>query len=137
MKEVFAMLRLLIAGFAVLVLAVNLMVIDYTLRITNANTSDVISKLTHAGLIAVLLGAAIFVVGFIRGFRKNLSPETSAIFTAGSSMFVIGASTVIRAIGHDYETAVKYGAWAAAGMGFIMVMIYAIHQYIQIRNSNN
>ena len=131
------MLRLLIAGFAVLVLAVNLMVIDYTLRITNANTSDVISKLTHAGLIAVLLGAAIFVVGFIRGFRKNLSPETSAIFTAGSSMFVIGASTVIRAIGHDYETAVKYGAWAAAGMGFIMVMIYAIHQYIQIRNSNN
>ena len=129
------MLRLLIAGFAVLVLAVNLMVIDYTLRITNANTPEVISKLTQTGLIAVLLGAAIFVVGFIRGFRKNLSPETSAIFTAGSSMFVIGASTVIRAIGHDYETAVKYGAWVAAGIGFTMVMIYAIHQYIQIRNS--
>lgn len=122
------MIRLLIAGFAALILGLNLMMIHYALRITPESPAEIVSKLTQLGSIVTVIGFIILTIGLIRGFRGNLSPEATAILSAGSSVTVIGISTIISAQGHNNVEIINSGAWAATGIGFILVVIYAIYQ---------
>ncbi len=126
------MIRLLIAGFAALILGLNLMMIHYALRITPESLVEIGSKLTKMGSIVTIIGFIILAIGLIRGFRGNLSPETTAILSAGSSVTVIGISTIISAQGNNNEVVINAGAWAATGIGFILVAMYAIYQYRRI-----
>jgi hypothetical protein len=75
------------------------------------------------------------VIGSIRGFRANLSPETTATLTTGAAIFVIGISTIIAVHGYGNEEYVRNGAWAATGIGATFTIIYASLRYRQIRNS--
>lgn len=129
------MIRLLIAGFAALILGLNLMMIHYVIRITPESPLEIVNELTRVGSIVTIIGFIILVIGLIQGFRGKLSPETAAILLAGSSVTVIGISTIIGGRGHNNETAIYTGAWTSTGIGFILVMIYAICRCRQILKS--
>jgi uncharacterized membrane protein YidH (DUF202 family) len=125
-------------GLALLVFAVNFMVIDYTLKITSPNTPGVIDKLMQIGLFVVVVGVVVVGIGFINVVRRRMPSEAGNLFTAGSDVFAIGASTMIRAFGHDFEPIVKNGALVAAIIGFVFIIVYAIHScYPQLFHSRN
>jgi len=129
------MVRLLVAGFSALILGLSLMMIYYVLRITPESPTEIVGDLVQKGAVVTIIGFIILAIGIITGFRGNLSPETSAVLLAGSSVTVIGISTIIVAHGHGNEAVINAGAWAATAIGFILVVIYAIFRCRRILRS--
>lgn len=125
------LVRLLIAGFGALVLGLNLMMIHYITSITSKFPIEIINKLTETGSIITGIGFTILIIALIRGFRGNLSEETSVVLSTGTYVTVMGISTIISGRGHGNETIVYVGSWVSTGAGIILIVTYLFLQYLQ------
>ncbi len=126
------MVRMLIAGFAALVLGLNLMAIWYSLTITTENPEEVLNKLLLVGGVITLVGFAILIVGIIPSFLKKVSQERAVILSTGSNMVALGIAWIIGMIGYGKESIVKAGAWAATVIGVALVIAYCV---VHIKNN--
>lgn len=126
------MVRMLIAGFAALVLGLNLMAIWYSLTITTESPEEVLNKLLLVGGVITLVGFAILIVGIIPSFLKKVSQERAAILSTGSNMVALGIAWIIGMIGYGKESIVKAGAWAATVIGVALVIAYCV---VRIKNN--
>jgi hypothetical protein len=108
------------------------MLIFYITSTTSELSTEIINKLTQTGSIVTGIGFLILAIGLIRGFRGNLSGETSAILTTGANVTVIGISTVISGRGHGNESVIHAGAWVAVSIGIMLIIIYSILRITQL-----
>jgi len=120
------MVRLLKAGFQVLVLGLNLMAIRYVLLITSPNTVETSDKLVLSGSVITFVGFAIIIVGIIPLFLRRLIAENATILAVGPSVVTLGIAMIIRAIGHGNETIIFIFAWSATGVGIALVFAYCM-----------
>ena len=126
------MVRMLIAGFAALVLGLNLMAICYSLTITTENPEEVLNKLLLVGGVITLVGFVILIVGIIPSFLKKVSRERAVILSTGSNVVALGIAWIIGMIGYGNESVVKAGAWAATVIGAALVIAYCV---VHIKNN--
>lgn len=126
------MVRMLIAGFAALVLGLNLMAIWYSLTITTENPEEVLNKLLLVGGVITLVGFVILIVGIIPSFLKKVSRERAVILSTGSNVVALGIAWIIGMIGYGNESVVKAGAWAATVIGAALVIAYCV---VHIKNN--
>jgi len=123
---------MLIAGFAALVLGLNLMAIWYSLTITTENPEEVLNKLLLVGGVITLVGFVILIVGIIPSFLKKVSRERAVILSTGSNVVALGIAWIIGMIGYGNESVVKAGAWAATVIGAALVIAYCV---VHIKNN--
>jgi NADH:ubiquinone oxidoreductase subunit 6 (subunit J) len=126
------MMRLLRAGFQVLVLGLNLMAIRYVLLLTSASPMEVTSKLVFSGAVITFIGFAIIAIGITPKFLKTMPEQQTVILSIGPSVMTLGIAMIIRAIGHGDENILWIGAWVASGIGLALILSYCIWY---VRNS--
>ena len=107
----------------VLIFGLNLKVISRTLTLTAESPKDVVTQLTKMGAKIACAGFAIFVIGVIVlvGIAKcGLEPRAQdgiAITSMGAAVIALGFTTIVGAVGHGHEKAVRIGYQIALGVG--------------------
>ncbi len=124
---------ILAAGLASLVLALSIMLIYYILKTAEANAQDIANRLLDKGAILACIGFVILIVGLVRAFRGNLTQENHLILTTGTQVVILGISLLISVLGYENEVIVERCAWAAAGIGIILMGIYGFLQWKEMR----
>ena len=118
--------RLLLAGFGALVLALNLSMIRLSLVLTAPPRPEVTAKLVRAGVVAILIGFAIVAVGLALSFWRRPTQERVTIVGTGSSVTAIGVAYVVRSVGYPDQGVILVWAWLAAVVGAAFIAWYLL-----------
>jgi hypothetical protein len=123
------MINLLIAGFATLVLGLNLMMIWSALNTMATNTTASQTRLERIGMAVTFIGFTVLGLGIFR-LLTTPSLETGIILSTGSSVISLGIASIVRARGYGHERVVFACSWVAAGIGIGLILSYSMVVYV-------